>query len=254
MSKDGWGFQGAGNQPFQGGYSPSNPSGPGWNNQGWGDQGSNQMGQGFNNQGFNNQGFNAGGYGGQGNQGFNQGFNQGGQGFNNPGFNQGGQGFNNQGFNNKCSNPFANIGVAAFQHLIGNNFGQYGASYAIRSALGSDKCLDINQTQSSKTNVGETILYGFHGGKNQRFTISNQGEDLVIRSVQDDKALEVTPGVNGAKGRIKVMPYTGSVNQRWRIKKVDNNSNRYFLINVGDGKCLDVDGGFGFNSTHVITW
>lgn len=87
-----------------------------------------------------------------------------GQGFNQQGFNQ--QGFNQQGFG---GNNFG-YGVGDFEHLKGGNFGQYGASYAIQSAMG--KALDICQTNSHNNNVGDLIIYSFHGAKNQRFNIS----------------------------------------------------------------------------------
>lgn len=216
------------------------------NNQGqsWGN---NQQGQGWGNnqQGFNqgNQGFN------QGNQGWgnnNQGFNQ----SNNQGFNQG-QGFNqNQGFNQ--GGQFNNIGVSGFEHFTNGNFDQYGASYAIRSAYG--RVLDINQTQSNSASVGDAIIYDFYGGKNQRFTISNNGQDLIIRSVQDDRVLESIPGGQNTKGRVRLGPFNGSPNERWSIRKADSSNNLYFIVNAVDGKCLDVEGEKSGNNTNVITW
>lgn len=219
--KDSWGYQGGypgGNQHGHHGHNHGNQG-----NQGWGNQG---------NQAWDNQGNQ--GWGNQGNQGWGNKGNQGNQGWGNQG-NQGNQGWGNQG---NQGGAFGNIGIAAFQHMTGGNFGKFGASYSIRSSLG--RVLDVSQSSDYNTNAGDTIIYDFWGGKNQRFTIANEGEDLIIRCVNDDKAIEVVPGGPNTKGRVRAAPYNGSANQRWRIRKADNSSSRYFLINVGDGKCLDV--------------
>jgi hypothetical protein len=109
------------------------------------------------------------------------------QGFSNEqgGFNQNQGGFNqNQGL-------FGH-GVGDFVHLLGGNFGQHGASYAIQSSMG--KVLDICQSNSHGNNPGDLILYEFYGGKNQRFTITQEGQDLIIRSVQNGQVLQAHDG------------------------------------------------------------
>jgi hypothetical protein len=65
---------------------------------------------------------------------------------------------------------------------------------------------------------------------------------LIIRSVQDDRVVEAVPGGPNSKGVVRSGPYNGTPNERWRIRKVDNagNNNLYFIVNVADGKCLDV--------------
>jgi hypothetical protein len=39
------------------------------------------------------------------------------------------------------------------------------------------------------SNKGDLIVYNYWGGKNQRFNISNDGSDLIIRSVQSGLVL-----------------------------------------------------------------
>ena len=107
------------------------------------------------------------------------------------------------------------------------------------------KALDVCQSNSHGNNHGDLILYDFYGGKNQRFTINQEGQDLIIRSVQTGKALQAFDGwannlLHQGKGAIREEPFTNSPSQRWRIRKAHNQHNQYFIINVGDGKCLDV--------------
>jgi len=78
----------------------------------------------------------------------------------------------------------------------------------------------------------------------------------VIRSVEDDRALEAIPTQDKNNSKVKVAQYSNSPFQRWRVRKVDNNSNGnlYFIINVGNGHALDVEGNVSHNDTSVITW
>jgi hypothetical protein len=50
------------------------------------------------------------------------------------------------------------------------------------------------------------------------------------------------------------MAFTGAPTQRWRIRRVGNNSNQCFIINVADGKVLDIEGNDNSNNASVITY
>lgn len=83
--------------------------------------------------------------------------------------------------------PPLSCGNIDFSPLPGGNIGggsvNYGTQYVIRSTYG--KVLDISQTKPT-----DAIIYGFHGGVNQRFTITRDGPNSIIRCVQDNGVLE----------------------------------------------------------------
>ena len=117
---------------------------------------------------------------------------------------------------------------------MGGNFGQYGASYCIRSAF-VDKVLNVDTKAHKHTDL---TTYSFTGNKNQRFTINNDGDDLIIRNIEDNRVLEVSHNSDG----IRLVPYNGSPSQRWTLRRVDDGQNKgfYFILNASNGNCLDI--------------
>lgn len=90
--------------------------------------------------------------------------------------------------------------------------GQNYIIYAVHG--GGTKCLDIAQDMM---NYGQLIMYSFHGAPNQRFIFEQEGSMVRIKSVKENKYLNVTNDVPNEGMWIRCDPKGTCQSELWTI-------------------------------------
>ncbi|HEX6232807.1 MAG TPA: ricin-type beta-trefoil lectin domain protein [Jiangellaceae bacterium] len=101
------------------------------------------------------------------------------------------------------------------------------------------KCVDV--ARSSTADGSKILLWGCHGGANQRWT---QHEDGSLRTM--GKCLDARRTTNGSATVLWTCNGTGG--QKW-IARTDGS-----LFNPRSGRCLDAESGSSANGTRLIIW
>ena len=127
--------------------------------------------------------------------------------------------------------------VTAYGKSIDNGY------YTIASSLTTGKVLDV--AGASISNGANVQLYSLNNTLAQiwKFNYINDGQYEIISSMNPKRAL------TNNNGNVKINKYTGSDNQRWYIKMLEDY--KVSIISAVDGKNIDVTGGSVSNGTNI---
>lgn len=101
---------------------------------------------------------------------------------------------------------------------------QADGSYEIASVSLNPLVLDIEG--GSQNNGARVILWGPHGGANQRFRLEQQSDgSYVIRAVHSGQVLDVSGGSRSDGAAVIQWPLHGGPNQRWFITPIGGGVN-----------------------------
>ena len=114
----------------------------------------------------------------------------------------------------------------------------------------SGKALDVNN--SSTADGADVIQWGYSGGNNQKWVLTDTGNGYKIINANSGKALDVYK--SSLEDGADVIQWTdkGQTNQRWNL--VDLGNGYYQVVNVNSGKMLDVEKGSTADGGNVIQW
>lgn len=114
----------------------------------------------------------------------------------------------------------------------------------------SGKALDVNN--SSTADGADVIQWGYSGGNNQKWVLTDTGNGYKIINANSGKALDVYK--SSLEDGTDVIQWTdkGQTNQRWNL--VDLGNGYYQVVNVNSGKMLDVEKGSTADGGNVIQW
>ena len=100
--------------------------------------------------------------------------------------------------------------------------------------------LVIDDPGFSKTQGKVLVQWGVNGGSNQKWVLTNLGNNVVsLVNASSGQALEVTGGSKGNSALVDQYPYNGNPWQQWKIVSAGGSS--FELINVNSGEALDDD-------------
>lgn len=113
----------------------------------------------------------------------------------------------------------------------------------------SGKALDA----SGSGNGANVHQWGYHGGNNQRWTVTHLGNgEYRIIGVQSGRALDVEAASSADGANISLWDYWGGNNQKWTITAT---SGGYYRVTaVHSGKVLDVSGISTADGANVHQW
>lgn len=114
----------------------------------------------------------------------------------------------------------------------------------------SGKALDVNN--SSTADGADVIQWGYSGGNNQKWVLTDTGNGYKIINANSGKALDVYK--SSLEDGADVIQWTdkGQTNQKWNL--VDLGNGYYQVVNVNSGKMLDVEKGSTADGGNVIQW
>ena len=114
----------------------------------------------------------------------------------------------------------------------------------------SGKALDVNN--SSTADGADVIQWGYSGGNNQKWVLTDTGYGYKIINANSGKALDVYK--SSLEDGADVIQWTdkGQTNQKWNL--VDLGNGYYQVVNVNSGKMLDVEKGSTADGGNVIQW
>ena len=115
----------------------------------------------------------------------------------------------------------------------------------------SGKALDAYGAQTA--NGTQIIQWGYGGGANQKWTISDDGGAYKIIGVQSGKCVDIN-GLGTANGtKVQLWDYVGGSNQKFSITATDSG---YYRITPthATGSCLDVEGVSTADGANVHLW
>ena len=114
----------------------------------------------------------------------------------------------------------------------------------------SGKALDVNN--SSTADGADVIQWGYSGGNNQKWVLTDTGNGYKIINANSGKALDVYK--SSLEDGADVIQWTdkGQSNQKWNL--VDLGNGYYQVVNVNSGKLLDVENGSISDGGNVIQW
>ncbi|HEY0795744.1 MAG TPA: RICIN domain-containing protein [Acidisarcina sp.] len=110
---------------------------------------------------------------------------------------------------------------------------------------------DVNA--ASKTAGALVDQWGSNGGNNQKWQLTNLGNNYVeLISVNSGMALDVVGASTTAGAQIDQWPYSGNPNQRWQVVSVGGGY--YELISQNSGMALEVPGSSTTQGTDLDQW
>lgn len=114
----------------------------------------------------------------------------------------------------------------------------------------SGKALDVNN--SSTADGADVIQWGYSGGNNQKWVLTDTGNGYKIINANSGKALDVYKSSLDDGADVIQWTDKGQSNQKWNL--VDLGNGYYQVVNVNSGKLLDVENGSISDGGNVIQW
>ena len=145
------------------------------------------------------------------------------------------------------------INLEELEFYIPNNVSQeiQDGVYIISCAENSNYVLDV--AWNSLDWGGNIQIYNRHGGANQKFYISYEGDGYYkIANVGSALIMDVENGAQVNGTNIRQWEDNGAVAQRWKIIK--NSDGTYNFIAQCSEKALDVNGGVFQDGTNIQQW
>lgn len=146
------------------------------------------------------------------------------------------------------------------QNSAGSNYSSYDSATPTAPVLasGTYKVINRNAAQSGLTTAGAGTANGtgltistYSGANYQRWTFTHVGDDVyTITGVASGKLVDL-PNFSITDGaQYNIWQANGQPSQRYKVTATD--SGYYKLINMMDGKCMDVSGSGTANGTPVV--
>jgi len=105
---------------------------------------------------------------------------------------------------------------------------------------GTDQCLDVNGASTAA--LAQTIIWGCHGGSNQKWTRTAAGELRVYGT----SCLDLYGRVTAAGSRVVIYPCHGGTNQKWTYRADGT------LLHVLSGRCAATRNGSTAQGTEIV--
>jgi endoglucanase len=109
---------------------------------------------------------------------------------------------------------------------------------------------------ANTTNGTQIIQWTYGGGNNQRWTVTNRGNNQYsIVGVQSGRAVEVSGGATGNGSKVQLWDYQGTAHQKFTATATSSGYYRVTPTHSGaSGTCLDVSGVSMDNGALVHLW
>ena len=104
----------------------------------------------------------------------------------------------------------------------------------------ADQSKVINAENNNYSNLTNINLGTNKKLKRQKFyiTYDAQKEAYIIKSMKENKVLDVNGGVKENSTNIQLYEYNGTLAQQWEIKEIEKN--KYTIFSKGSDKCVDI--------------
>lgn len=118
-------------------------------------------------------------------------------------------------------------------------------------ALHSGKALDV--AGGGTTDGSNVQQFAYHGGDNERWTVTNRGNDhYSIIGVGSGKALAIAGASTADGANVEIQTYTGASNQQWTLTATTGGN--FIVTALNSGKALDVAAASTADAANVLQW